>query len=365
MGKSLLHQKNSLILKKICYIMEIDRMKVLAFLIFVVFILFPTPIFAQEVLLSPPGPGNSPIQKASTGAPFNPGWNYFTVGFDGCTTLAVLNELQADGGSALNVDAIFVKNFFNWDSYTFQSAKQKDLGASDLLAFNSNQKFFLQIDQKTCTNPDAARLKQVAKVRESATAKNNFLDKVSELPVDLWTKLTNLLNQDSVPATPSANNNQNLDNLSITGKTTVNDLGITGKVTAGLLTINGFNDVFASLNTLSDDLYLQDQGLGGVNVLNGKFTIDKNGNVKVLKLNVDDSNSSSSSIGGGKITAGATSVNISTTSVTSKSRIFITPTSETGGKALIVKTKTAGVGFRVIIENSFSSDITFDWWVVN
>ncbi len=319
----------------------------------------------QDVLLSPPEPGNSQIMKASTGAPFNPGWNYFTVGFDGCTTLTVLNELQADGGSALNVDAIFTKEFLNWQSYTFQSPQQKKLGSNDVIAFNSNQKFFLQIDQNTCQSPNSQRQAQIDKVREGQTAKQNLLDQVKEMPVDLWTKLTNLLNQDGVPSQPAVNNNQNLDSLNITGKTTVNDLGITGKVTAGLLTINGFNNTFASLDTLSDDLYLQDQGLGGVNILNGKFTIDKNGDVKILKLNIDDSDSSSSSIGGGKITAGSTFVTVETTSVTSKSRIFVTPTSETGGEVLIVKYKNAGSGFTVTIQNSQTSDITFDWWVVN
>ena len=341
--------------------------KILILLLFIIYyLLFTTPmVFAQtDVLLSPPEVGNAQVMNASTGAPFNPGWNYFTVGFDGCSTLAVLNELQADGGAALNVDAIFTKELLNWQSYTFESPRQKNLGANDLIAFNSNQKFFLQIDQKSCVNPDAARLKQVAKVRESATAKNSLLDKVSELPVDLWTKLTNLLNQDSVPTTQSAGK-QNLDNPIITGKTTVNDLGITGKVTAGLLTINGFNDTFASLNTLSDDLYIQDQGLGGVNILNGKFTIDKNGNVKILKLSIDDSDSSSASIGGGKISSGTTSIYISTTSVTSKSRIFVTPTSDTGGQVLVVRYKEAGKGFSVTIDNSQTSDITFDWWVVN
>jgi len=340
-------------------------MQVRKFFIFFVAILLlsSSRIFAQEVLLTPPDQGNSPTLKASTGAAFAPGWNYFNVGF-GCSTLTVLNELQADGGSALNVQGIFVKDFLNWQSYTFQSPKQKGLGANDLIAFNSNQKFFLQIDEKTCSSPDSTRQKQIEKVRQGASAKNSFIDKVGELPIDLWTKLTNILNREGPVADNTANNKQSLDNLTIGGKTTVNDLGITGKVTAGLLTINGFNNVFASLNTQSDDLYLQNEGLGGVNILNGKVTIDKNGNLKVIKLSVDDSDSSSS-IGGGKITSGIISVDISTTAVTSKSKIFVTPTSETGGQALIVKSKTAGKGFRVIIEKSFNSDITFDWWIVN
>ena len=346
--------------------------KIIALLVLI--LLLPTPVFAQDVLLSPPGPNNSQIVKASTGAPFNPGWNYFTVGVDGCSTLAVLNELQADGGAALNVDAIFVKNFFNWDSYTFESVNQKNLGANDLLAFNSNQKFFLQIDQKSCVNPDAARLKQVAKVRESATAKNNFLDKVSELPVDLWTKLTNLLNQDSVPATQSTNSGkQSLDNPIITGKTTVNDLGITGKVTAGLLTINGFNTSAglgqaATLDTLSGDLYLQDQGLGGINILNGKITIDKSGNLTVSntitaqKIQADILSLPKAS-GSSVLPANTASVDVKADVATQNSKILITPTTLTD-KVLTVTQKING-GFTVSVKTVDSQDIHFDWFIVN
>lgn len=332
-------------------------------LLVLIFLLFPTPnVFAQELLFTPPDPGNSPIPKASTGVAFGPGWNFFNLGFNDCTTLTILNELQADGGSALNVGGIFVKEFLNWQSYTFQSPKQKKVGSNDLIVFNSNQKFFLQIDEKTCTNPDSARQKQIEKVREGVTAKNNFIDQVKELPVDLWTKLNNILNREGPVQDNSANDKQSLDNLTIGGKTTVNDLGITGKITAGLLTINGFNNVFASLNTLSDDLYLQNEGIGGINVLNGKFTIDKNGNVKVQKLNIDEEGSS---IGGGLITSGSMFLDISTTAVTSKSRIFVAPTSETGGQPLIVKSKTAGRGFRVIIEKPHTSNISFDWFIIN
>lgn len=338
--------------------------KKLVFLLILV-IIFTDRVSAQEILLTPPDQGNSPTLKASTGAPFSPGWNYFNVGFD-CSTLTVLNELQADGGSALNVNAIFVKDFLNWQSYTFQSVKQKTVGANDLLAFNSNQKFFLQIDEKACSNPDTARQKQIEKVRESATAKNNLIDQVKELPVDLWTKLTNILNREGPVQDNTANNKQSLDNLTIGGKTTVNDLGITGKITAGLLTINGFNPSASSgqatLDTLSGDLYIQSGGVGGVNILNGKFTIDKNGDVKILKLNIDEDESS---IGGGTIQSGSTFVDISSTVVTSKSRIFVTPTSETGGQSLIVRSKTSGKGFRVIIEKPYASNISFDWWVIN
>lgn len=338
--------------------------KILAIFI-ILFLLNAPQVFAQEILLTPPNPNNSQIQKASTGIPFGQGWNYFNLGFDNCTTLTVLNELQADGGSALNVNAIFVKEFVGWQNYTFQSPKQKKVSANETIAFNSNQKFFLQIDENACLGTDSTRQKQIEKVREGVKAKDSFVEKVGELPLDLWTKLTNILNREGAAPDNATGNKQNLDNLIIGGKTTVNDLGITGKITAGLLTINGFNNVFASLDTLSDDLYLQSKGVGGVNILNGKVTIDKNGNLKVTKLNFDVSDATSSSVGSATLQSGATSIDISTSAITTNSKVFITATSETGGQALIVKSKTAGRGFRVIVEKSYSSNITFDWLVVN
>lgn len=320
------------------------------FLLFlaILFLYSPT-VFAQETLLAPPIQGNFPTLKASTGAAFSPGWNFFNIGFDNCTTLTALNELQADGGSALDVNAIFVKEFVGWQSFTFQSPKQKKVNANDTIAFNSNQKFFFQIDEKACSAPDATRQKQIEKVRESQTAKNDFLGKVSELPVDLWTKLTNILNREG-PATPEQTPNPTLENLIIGGKTTVNDLGITGIVTAGLLSLDGLS---STINSLSDIKF---------NLPNGKVVIDRDGNLNVQKLNIDEEKSS---IGGATIQSGSTSVFVNSTAVTSKSRVFVTPTSETGGQSLIVKSKTATKGFTVIIEKSYTSNITFDWWVVN
>lgn len=315
----------------------------------IIFLLNAPSAFAQEILLAPPIQGNFPTLKASTGAAFAPGWNFFNVGFDNCTTLNVLNEIQADGGSALEVNAIFVKEFVGWQSFTFQSPKQKKVSANETIAFNSNQKFFLQIDEKACTTTDSNRQAQIEKVRESQTAKNNFLEKVSELPVDLWTKLTNIINREG-PATPEQTPNPSLDNLIIGGKTTVNDLGITGTVSAGLLSLDGLN---SSINSLSDIKF---------NLPSGKVVIDQNGNLNVQKLNIDEEKSS---IGGGTIPNGSTTVFVNSAAVTSKSRIFVTPTSETGGQSLIVKSKTAGKGFTVIIEKNYTSNITFDWWIIN
>jgi hypothetical protein len=72
------------------------------------------------------------------------------------------------------------------------------------------------------------------------------------------------------------------DKLNVLGKTTVNDLGITGNLTAGVLSIKGLDtDGNASINTLGGNLKLQSTGVGGIDILAGKFTIDTKGNLDV------------------------------------------------------------------------------------
>jgi hypothetical protein len=146
---------------------------------------------------------------------------------------------------------------------------------------------------------------------------------------------------------------------------------VTGNIAAGLLSIHGLDsslnngDGGASINSIGD-LNLQSNGLGGINVLAGKVTIDTNGNIKTegeittKKVNIDTATApSSASLGSGTLPTGAT------TAVTNKSRIFVTATSLTGGQPLIVTTKSAGAGFTVEIEKRYNRDIKFDWWIVD
>ncbi|MDP2816477.1 MAG: tail fiber domain-containing protein, partial [Rectinemataceae bacterium] len=94
--------------------------------------------------------------------------------------------------------------------------------------------------------------------------------------------------------------------LSVLGRTLLSDVGITGRLNIGLLSINGLNSSCsplllensstspspfrrgqgevqdcsaASINTLSGPLKLQSDGLNGLDILNGKITIDTQGNI--------------------------------------------------------------------------------------
>jgi len=335
-------------------------------LLFIVLILLNTSTAsAQE---APPDPESSVVQKAQ-GASFKQGWNYFTLGFNECTVENVLNELQADGGSALKAETIYLKELFSWKPYSFlnNDARKKKISGNQIIAFNSNQKFYLEMDQKACLFPDQKRQEQIDIVRQGISEKSSLVEKVRDLPNDLWTKLVELLNTNNYPSpTSEVSGDKILEDLTFGGKTVVKDLGITGKISSGLLAIEGLSDSqTATINTLSNDLYIQNEGIGGVNFLSGKVTIDRNGNLKVTKLMVDTSQSSSSSLGSGTISAGNTVLDVQTSAVTQVSKVFITATSETGGQALVVKSKTKGVGFRVVVEKPHASNITFDWFIIN
>ena len=163
--------------------------------------------------------------------------------------------------------------------------------------------------------------------------------------------------------------------LNVLGRTTVTDLGVTGNIASGLLSIHGLDSSVnsgnggATINSIGD-LNLQNNGLGGLNILAGKVTIDTKGNIKTegeitaKKVNIDTSASDAASLGSGTLLAGETSIEISTTAVTNKSRIFVTATTKTG-QALSVTQKSQGVGFTVEIETPYIKDIKFDWWIVD
>lgn len=341
-----------------------------------IFLLNSTTAWAQEVPFAPPEVGNMQVQKA-TGAAFKEGWNFFTLGFGGCTVRIVLNELQADGGSALKAETLFSKELLGWQSYSILNAdsEKKKIGGGDLLAFYSNQKFFFETDQKACSNPDKERQKQIDRIGEGSAAKGSFTDKVRELPIDMWTKLMEVLNSNgsSTSKSPTSEGKQIFENLTIGGKTVVDDLGITGKISSGLLSINGLDNSesnSATINTLSGDLFLQNLEVGGVNFLSGKVVIDKNGNLKiqntltVKKYNVDTSDLTSSSLGKAILPVGQTSIIINTTSVANNSAIFVT--SETVVDVpLAVSQKISGQSFKVEISKPAATDIKFNWFIIN
>jgi hypothetical protein len=167
----------------------------------------------------------------------------------------------------------------------------------------------------------------------------------------------NLGNVDMQNATVSGN-------LMVLGRATVTDLGVTGNINAGFLTIDGFN---GEINTLGKDLYLQKNGLAGVNILDGKVVIDTAGNMSVAgeitvrKINIDESTTDKKSIGEAIIVAGNTETEVKTSALTSRSRIFVS----SDKPVQIGATIKDGQTIKIRISNPSSEDVKVNWWVVN
>jgi hypothetical protein len=172
--------------------------------------------------------------------------------------------------------------------------------------------------------------------------------------------------------------------LNVLGRTTVNDLGVTGTFSAGFLSIHGLNDDgTASINTSIGDLKLQDNSLGGINILSGKIIITNAGNVAIQnslsakeittgKLNITaDTISSvsgvlSASAGDEVVAAGTNAITIKTTAVTAKSLIFVTFNGDySPATRYWIENKTAGKSFTIKLDAKVAQDAKFNWWIVN
>lgn len=71
------------------------------------------------------------------------------------------------------------------------------------------------------------------------------------------------------------------------------------------------------------------------------------------------------SIGKGTIFAGTYEVTIESSLVTANSLIYITPTSDTNGAIPYIARQEEGTSFTVAIPRTESTDISFNWWIVN
>lgn len=159
--------------------------------------------------------------------------------------------------------------------------------------------------------------------------------------------------------------------LNVAGRTVLSDVGITGKMNIGLLAIEGLSENgFATLNTTSGPLMLQSDGLNGIDILAGKVTIEPDGDMKVSgnltvkKLNIDTEDVASASLGEGIIKEGNSRVEIKTKSMTDKSKVFVTATSDVDFP-LIVSEKKSGESFSIKVKLPVAADVKFDWWIVN
>jgi hypothetical protein len=166
--------------------------------------------------------------------------------------------------------------------------------------------------------------------------------------------------------------------LTVLGRTTLTDLGVTGKIISGLMSIDGAE---GKINVLGD-LKLQSNGFGNIDLFAGKVTVDHTGNIttegtvtakavrtdtvdteKLTLTNHDSSTSAVLSASAGKVTipAGQTSVDVTTSALTSNSLIFVTPENPV---AIGSKKKDSDT-FTIKLGASLSSDLKVNWWIVD
>ena len=138
-----------------------------------------------------------------------------------------------------------------------------------------------------------------------------------------------------------------------------------------MLAINGLNDDGnAEINTSAGPLKLQSHGLFGIDILDGKVSINTNGDITTKgeltakKVNIDTTDVLSASLGEGTIPVGSTSAVIATTAITNKSKIFLTPKTKIT-LPISVTSQTASGSFKVELSSPASVTIKFNWWIIN
>ena len=180
-----------------------------------------------------------------------------------------------------------------------------------------------------------------------------------------------------------------LSALSVTGETNLYDLGISGTINAGLLTINGFDDSLsqpaATINTIGGPLKIQSLGLESVDFMDGKVSIDPQGNMKVLgklvadvvrtkkleiiepvKASEENNSKEQKSIGESKLVAGESEILIETPSVTDASKIYVTFNGEYAPATRYwISEKVKGKSFTIKLDAAVDTDVDFSWLIVN
>ena len=286
----------------------------------------------------------------------NVGWFDPSVSITGNGNLAVNGQPMSTAQlttavNTLNSQASNLSAFESKTNSSLQSATQQ---------ISSLQSQVASLSGQLANNQSSTSSSIPVASSEGIFALSNLSDQITDLEKQLLTLSTNnsLSSQD---ATISGT-------LSVFGNTMLNNLGITGNLTAGVMTIQGLDTTGqASINTVGA-LKLQDQGAGGLDILNGKIKVDTSGNfistasVTAKKFNVDTRDVLSASLGTITIKAGQTQAVATTSALTKNSKIFATPQDT----PVPVSTKKTGENtFIIKIANPQSEDLKVNWWIVN
>lgn len=205
-------------------------------------ILFALPVWASD---APPTTLPEKI-GLTNGAQFEAGWNYFKVGTEACSIGQILNEIQADGGGALEAKEIWVMDAGLWQQHLYDDATKT--GKDSLLAFNSNQKFFFDLNTVVCTQNDTKRQEEIKKVREAGN--KSWLDSaITGIKNQILSPFG--LQKDIDVSKISAEFATFSDSLKVIGTTQLAETTIGGSLTVGLL---HFDDLKAEISSLTGNV---------------------------------------------------------------------------------------------------------------
>lgn len=162
--------------------------------------------------------------------------------------------------------------------------------------------------------------------------------------------------------------------VSVTKTLFAENIYAASSLATGVIQIDGLD---GSISTKTGDLRLQTgDSLGNVDIFNSLLVFTPDGGIisqsdvqanhvkaqEVIILGAQDSQEDAS-VGSASVTAGSTTTTVTNTLVKTMSKIFLTPTSATGGQSLVLENKIDGA-FTVSIDHAHTSDITFDYWIV-
>ncbi len=180
-------------------------------------------------------------------------------------------------------------------------------------------------------------------------------------------------------------------NLTVTGDSLFNNATFTGDVAIGQIkfdslnndiSINGMDctNIDGTLNTSlceTQTLFVMKNKAGNLNFFDGKVVINPLGEMTVEKITAGEVAAAkvkaseyqvvagSEVSGNTQILSGQTEITILTSKVKANSKVFVTANGDLGGRSLYVSDKVEGVSFKVKLNQALSSDVNFDWFILN
>lgn len=236
---------------------------------------------AARAQTAPPQPESVASAK---GAAVVPGWNYFTIGFDGCSAQRILDELQADAGGDIVINSLWVKTDGGWRESTSVNPDSAlvMIKSSDVVAFSSSGKFYFDLAATACQTADEVRDAQILGLRAAArgggASDESLMDKLARVPRDFWTGLIGAFKFGKTGGDLEFNKVVTLDRLTVADQTNLGPTAVAGSLTVGLITID---DLAASINSLGQSLKLQPLALADIEFLGGKIVMTKAGDLEV------------------------------------------------------------------------------------